>query len=330
MPKTAVILGAGASADFGLPLGSALFDIAFDKMKKFRAELREASGRAFWDYTKCIGWANADSFRKTILSVCESEDQKINFDPALELTDLMQEAPAYSIDTLALENPEYLALCRVIVARLIIDSLQRQIVKDERGDEIWGFAHRKVPSSSGMISNWVHLFVSMMRNSIRKEPDQSYLFISFNYDQLAEKIMRRIWAKPSQNIGALDQFARFTYPHGKISWGLGDRGASRLSVAESELVFAYNKSGLDAFAEARDFLSEAEQIVSLGFHFAPENIRSLFPEDMGPHAALTYQNYEGNKGLDRRVEDAGFIDARSFEGSIAEAINQGELGELPS
>lgn len=242
----------------------------------------------------------------------------------------MTSAPAYSIDTLAMENPEYLGLCKAIVAELITAGVRKQIELDEaEGREVWGFEKRSIPVQAGMASNWIHLLASMMRNSLQHDPTHRFKFVSFNYDRIAEMVLRRIWSLPSRQLGHFQDVIEFTYPHGKIAWNVDLGGRSTLKPRESEIVFAHNKEDAQSFETAINFLDDADLIVALGFHFAPENVRSLSLARRAFGKRLIYQNYANNRGLDERVAKLGIVDPRKFGGPIADAIVQGELGELP-
>lgn len=329
MKQTTIILGAGASVDFGQPLGSALYDLALDKLKGFRSDYRiRDEADSFFDYGRVKSWCQQDPFRRALFDEC-GNDRGYDFGPMFALIDLMEEAPAYSIDTLALEKPEHLNLCRTLVAQIIASSIKKQILQSDDGSEVWNFSKRIIPGTSN--TNWLHLFVSMMRNAIRRDADQRFSFISFNYDKIAETVMRRVWSLASQDMPGFDSFVEFTYPHGQIDWIIDGQMRSRFGGDASKIVFAHNKGDTGSFKEAREYLERADVIISLGFHFAPENIRSLFEEDgtvVG--AELIYQNYDSNMGLDRRVAELGFGANGRFTGRIADAIVQGQLGELPS
>jgi len=330
MPQTTIILGAGASADFGMPLGSALYEHALRQLRSFYSEITDIQRNdPFFDLNKCRAWAAQNSFRDCLFNTLTTEK---GFDPkrVKSLVALMGSAPAYSIDTLAMENPEHLGLCRAMVAELITAGVRKQIRFDEgEGREVWNFELRSVRAGADVAPNWIHLLASMMRNTLQADPSHQFRFISFNYDRIVEMTLGKIWKLPTRSLGKFDDVVAFTYPHGKISWEVNSSEQSSFKPLQSEIVFAHNKDDLTSFETAISFLDEADVIIALGFHFAPENVRSLSLGRRAMGKRLIYQNYANNRGLDERVGRLGVVDPRKFSGSIADAIVQGELGELP-
>lgn len=335
--NTAIILGAGASADFGLPLGSELYDSALHRLKNFRSQWYARADRDnFWNANRAINFINSDEFASLfsdhVINTFEDGQRGYDITGLFELVEIMETAPAYSLDTLALEYPESSDYLRILVANELINPIRSQISLDDDGKEVWAWRRRIIddPYKPGKsIQNWIHLFCSMARNSVTKNPDQSFDIVSFNYDRVFEKVAGSIWEHPSRQVGAFDQLFTFHYPHGKIHWETG-AGRSVISATESELIFAHNKPSYFRGDSVQDAIHQADILIFLGFHFSPENIETLALRNVRSNAQVIFQNFNDNKGLDRRVSELEFANCAKFTGSIASAILEGELGELPS
>ncbi len=336
--KTVVVLGAGASADFGLPLGDEMYNQARDLLEEFLRALRsEARRDSFYNYSQMVAFVKSHARYKSLLPFMledlENGSKHISDKPISDLLDAMKVAPAYSLDTLALEYPEHADIIKVLCAQLITESLRKGFAKDENDNEIFKFNNKQIENpkknKQELLSNWIHLFCSMMRNELAVLDTQKYGIVSFNYDRLFEKVGSFVWEHPTRNVGKFREIFDIKYPHGKIVWDTDHNGKSIFDPTCSEIVFAHNKPENYLNDGAADLVAEATKLIFLGFHFSQENITTLGLKNCKPEEVV-YQNYSGNRGLDTRVSDLGFKSVRSFKGPISAAILEGELGELPS
>lgn len=330
MSSTVVILGAGASADFGLPLGNGLYDTSLQTLQDFLGIWNREREKAFhWDVST-VKRVFSKEPHSGLLRCCD-KNGNIDISPIKKLLSIMKEAPVYSIDTLALENPEYSGICQHLTSAIIIEKLREQIRQDHSGVQ-WDFAQRRLAAKSDSASseNWIHLFTAMMRNSVARDKDSRFLFISFNYDRIVQHTMSHIWRLSSRDIGPFEEIADFCYPHGQIGWTVDERSQSKFDYLGEGIQFAHNKIDRSAFNRPTEWLNKANTVISLGFHFAPENIESLNIRSALKSGKLIYQNYDRNEGLDRRVAELGLPAFEKFDGPISKAILQGKLGLLPS
>ncbi len=280
---------------------------------------------------------NAEPYT-TLIKMCTDEQGRASLNPVEELETLMKKAPVYSLDTLALENAEHVKICKFLTAHILADKINRCLFKkDSNGylqEKEWDFLMRKIPAagSDGGVQNWLHLFVSMMRNAKRANPKTRYDFISFNYDGIAENVMRQLWSLPSDDLGPFEEAASFHYPHGRLQWVNKPGGPTRIAIDNYEecILFAHNKEHKEGFPAATEALQVASIIISIGFNFAPENVESLEMQKVVADKKLIYQNFDKNEGLDRRIESLPFTEVSRFHGPIAAGIMRGYLGELPS
>lgn len=337
MTVTTIVLGAGASADFGMPLGSELYKRALEGLRNLQYEWSVRNrADSFFDYHAMVGFMKADPVRKVFLPYVLSEKDgrsNINLNRIFRIISVMEKAPAYSIDTLALEYPEETEFLRTLTAREIISVIEAQISLDENHNEYRIWENRMIPdptTKSASIANWMHLLLSMIRNSVARQPDQKFNIVSFNYDRIFEKVATAIWNGPSRKIGEFHELFKIYYPHGKIYWEIDQANKSSLSIEQSDIIFAHNKPEHFGAEESALAVGQANKLIFLGFHFSPENIQTLELDEYSPGANVIYQNYDNNIGLDRRVQEIGFSQLQKFNGPIADAILQGELGELPS
>lgn len=333
MSQTTVILGAGASADFDLPLGNALYAAAQGKLQNFQDTWsRETEDRPGWDWGRISNFFWDDPTSLSIVKFLEKDNGK-SIAPAYGLLKLMTEAPVPSIDTLAFENSNYLGLCKSLVASIIIERIREGIAKSDNGTEEWRFMKRMIVDQANGNShqqNWIHLFTAMMRNMLTVNPEHKFKFVSFNYDMLFEQTLRRLWDLPDRSLGNLDDIVEFTYPHGSISWGVDHQGHSTFDHSARNIVFAHNKEDRGGFDKSREFIGTSNLLLSLGFNFAKENTDSLNLAHLAVDKHLIYQNFDGSVGLARRVDRLRLASVEAFEGPIASAIMQEKLGDLLS
>ena len=75
----------------------------------------------------------------------------------------MKKAPAYSLDTLALENAEHVKMCKFLTAQILAEKINGCLVeKDPRGFlcwKEWDFLMRELSGDGGSSGNknWLHL-----------------------------------------------------------------------------------------------------------------------------------------------------------------------------
>ncbi len=341
MTKTAIIIGAGASADFNLPLGDELYQKAAKTLEDFERRWKLITEKHFGIKTpEMRRYLSNNSTYMALFDLCTDNDSgRAHLHTIQNLRQIMALAPAVSLDTLALENPEYRSHCKLLTASILANAISGQLKLDTTTND-WAILNNRIPQknsnlgaqTSGLRHNWIHLFASMMRNSISKNSGTHFSFISFNYDCIVEKVLEKVWNISSRNIGNLADLANFYYPHGKLSWSeKHDKSVTfDISSYENSILFAHNKEHKDGFPAAIDALNDAERVISLGFHFAPENVLSLNLKKAAEEKPVIYQNFANNEELDRRVHELPFNDHKSFSGTIADGLLQGRLGELPS
>lgn len=337
MPTTTVILGAGASADFGMPLGAMMYDEFVSRLTQMREDWVRFREDPFADYRRCVSWMQAEPFRKALLQYAVSEDpsgrKDFNLSYLFGMIDRLERSPVLSIDTFALENEEFAAPCKSAVAEMLIHKLKEHISRDEHGNACLDLLTRLIPDPRNRDEtqrNWVHLFLAMARTALAQDKTTKFEIISFNYDKIFEQIARDIWSVPSRHLGEFDEIFSVTYPHGQVGWSIDAGGHSTFSVEGSAIEFAHIHPGRETLPNFGEKLETSDKIIALGFAFAPENIRTLGIGEGAQLRELIYQNYDNNRGLDARARSLNVANLRSFSGSIADAILQGELGELPA
>lgn len=331
MSQTTIILGAGASADFGLPLGRALYSTAQSKLQSFEASWDDFNRSPFGDWNQLRGKVQNDAVSLAIVNYLEGAGEE-TVKPAIDLLELMREIPAHTIDTLTVENTEHLGLCKTLVASILSENVSKSISRDRSGKERWLFGEGVIQSSTApveRVDNWIHLFTAMMRHTLTSEPERKFKVISFNYDMIFERVLERIWSHPTRDLGEMEEIIEFVYPHGKISWMLGGNGSSRFEPLGKDIEFAHGKFDHSGFKTSKEFIRKSDRLISLGFHFASENMKSLDLPNAAEGLDLTYQNFEQSEGLKRRVSALNLKSSREFHGPIAEAIRQEIMGDMP-
>jgi hypothetical protein len=341
MTETTVVIGAGASADFNLPLGGELFDEALSILKNHDAEWKNIFKKLPYPTLDTIlNYFGGTEPYTTLIDLCTNEAGRCSIDPIRELASIMERAPVYSLDTLALENPEQIEFCKFLTAYIIINNMEGNLgTRENPGD--WNYLQRKLTSfrnsgsetSSSTDLNWIHLFTSMMRNTLQKSPNDKFHFISFNYDGIVEQVVKKLWQLSTRDMVPVEKAVTFCYPHGRLHWIDKSNQLMRVTIEgySQNILFAHNKENKDGFSAAQDAINNSDTIIALGFHFSPENLSSLDFYNLAKGKSVIYQNYDSNDGLRNRVKNTpSLADIKEFNGPIPNAILQGKLGELPS
>lgn len=314
---TTVILGAGSSVDFGLPLGGELFDQALILLNSAVREWTNArEGDVFFDYNRAAQLFRSRPDLRELLPVVHTDDgngrYRMEIDPVVRAIATMDHSPAYSLDTLALENPNDEELFRLLTAHLIIAAV-RASIEDNNGQETISFFKRRIPNPRAqgqMVYNWIHLFCSMVRNEVTRDENTEYSVVSLNYDQVFERTARSVWTTSERDIGEFTDVFKVLYPHGKIHWDTLPNSQSSFSVDESEIIFAHNKpADFDPTATTEQVIA-ADRLIFLGFSFAQENVETLGLLEIDPATEIVYQNFGNNRGVDNRVKAIGFKNAQ--------------------
>ena len=359
-----LILGAGVSADFGMPLGDQLVDLIVKKIGEESDAAKVASGRRSIDAGAVVNWAahsrewTSHPIFGTALREKMSGGQSLSHEQAnaahsdlLRLRQLLTNQTAETIDSFIAENPQIGRTAKLAVAALMLRATYS--LNNETGQlTVRPFSARtthEFVSADRVDRNWMHLLINIIRHGIDTgeiASGQKIQVVTFNYDTILEHVLKKQFTNREKTLHEYDVYIDIHHVHGKFG-AIADTCSdpARTAMEWASGIYVVNEHGVsEALTETRNdvraLLREAHDIYAMGFAFAGPNCRTLGLHT--PHAGpqprtLTYCNYDGNRGTKESAERY-FGPADSFEKagdpvrklSAAAFIKAGYLGEPPS
>jgi hypothetical protein len=268
--RRAIIVGAGASVPYGLPLAGKLLANATTRI----ANLEKKQGA---------------------LRVDNELDASI-----MQLLDISQIVSAFrhklvqqNLDDFVRDHPSLTGAVAVLIATELFVAMYKNI----RGVE-W---ERKPRPDFG--SDWMRQFVGLVRPWASS--DNRLHIISFNYDRLLEETLRTYWSGSETKYADLDGAVEFIYPHGRFS----ELPASITNVRDflgEQAAQLRLGSNIDHKSRERaaQLIANVDKRYFVGFSFADTNVALLgLNEDVMKHGRAFVQNYKNEDiRLNRKME----------------------------
>lgn len=262
--RTVFVLGAGSSADFGLPTGEKLIDQVHDRVKPTPKYPRSVIG---------------DHLRKSNYSEAEA---------ALRVVE--RGLPRFrSIDDFLFthsDDPLVVQIGKLAIAVSIAEAERESFIAD-----LW-HQDRVAPALVAFRATWASILVTMLVTGMRRaEPDELFKnlsIVTFNYDRCLEAILFHA-IQPALRLSQHDAIEimkslKILRPYG----GLGDLafdgkngvafGGENVPLGEmASRIRVYTESAEDPskMLEIQKTLVEAATIVYLGFAFHKQNMQIL-------------------------------------------------------
>ena len=355
-PNSVLLLGAGVSKPFGIPLGGEMLEEIHEGIAKERSALFRVHGQAvqllnaaatssvtFKRFPYC-GVIARDFLRK---SGAENPlDEALN---SLErFQHLLKNQTSETIDDFIVENPTCARLAKLAIATRLFAGCYSI---EEGGCHLRPLDRRKTPD--GDERNWIHLLINIIRHGIRNgevSSERKISIVTFNYDRILEHVLETQFSNTESNYGRFASYVDIHHVHGAC-------GALTQRADNAQEVIADWANGIHVVNEkttipeidsarnaARTLIKNASEIYAAGFSFAGPNRRLLGMENLMGNAmanttrTLYFCNYDGNIGVSRGahrclvgsqtevVEDKG---DRIAGLSVVDWIRAGSLGELP-
>lgn len=277
--RTLFVVGAGASAELDLPVGSALMpviarklDIRFpdgyrqeggdpDVMEALRAKAR-AAGHDVNRYVEA-GWKIRDG-----MPIAPSIDNFLD---------------AHQEDGFVVSSG------KIAIARAILDA--------ERGSKIYfNYQQQRKPDITKVAGTWLPAFASRLvesvSSSVIEKLFENISFITFNYDRCIETFLfhaiQDYYGVPESRAAEILSSLRISHPYGMVGalpWQTTSRdavpfgakfgGESLLGVSEKIKTFTERVDEQTLLDQLKQQVSNAETIVFLGFSFQDQNMDLL-------------------------------------------------------
>jgi len=340
--RAVVIVGAGASCDFGLPTGAELYGhilkdacrcVADYESREFGpVEFARLEGHgAFWEkplpyllntelHARHGGPLQfGDGYKKAL----GGKVARIR-----KLIGTLETSTAETIDEFLTLNPSHVDLCRLLLAQRFY-----RLTHEHRNAALHPKSYVSRFAASGE-RNWIHLFINAFKtNFVRgRRPAGIIDIISFNYDPILKRVLTECFDGSENSIGPWTNYFRLFQPYG--CFDLPDAPSSPEKTIRS-WASCLKVIGRDVVCDSAVQLSvgQADYIYAAGFNFARDNCKLIELERR--NQMIFYVNYDGNPGLDDRVSRYSDV-AKPFRGTqsegmtVARAIGLGLVGELPA
>ncbi|RYZ10400.1 MAG: hypothetical protein EON61_11900 [Alphaproteobacteria bacterium] len=333
--KAVLILGAGVSAPFNVPLGGQMIDAIREQIRFERPSL--GSGKSRGDMGNLVGQAH--SSHKVFMSIpihatvglqphnIDGDRFNENFNGAIrELENLaarLDGQTSETIDDFIVQNDSLSHLAKMAVAAIIFS----------RCYELDAFGHQVVPKSldrrylghlfpADVLEerptcnqrNWVHHLINIVRNHRRIHPSDGHKIqiVTFNYDTILEYVLDQQFANTDFEHGNWRKWIDIRHMHGACGPIEVIRGRPLNEIVRewaSGIHVVNDKSDppkeiCDERESARQSIFRATQIHCAGFSFADSNVELL-----GLHTkrggSMNYCNYDANVGVKMSAEKCG-------------------------
>lgn len=362
--NSVLILGAGVSHPFGIPLGGELIDSIAAELKR-ENDLLFSSGDPYsarMKVTEAVRY-NASFKRHMIHAAVASQyldGQSFDTDGfnrdlqrLRQLRELLTNQTSETIDDFIVENPSFSELAKIGIAATVFAKCYDI---DDRAVKPKSFEGRL--TGPQRTRNWIHLLINIIRHGIRNgevTEANKIQIITFNYDTLLEYVLEHQFQNTENKVGHFSKYVDISHVHG--AFDLLEAGGStpaRTVLSWAKKIHVVNQSDMSdevniARLKAQEHIRRAANIYAVGFSFAGPNCRRIGLDKLGdsrlPEAPVSrvihFCNYDGNAGLKAAVEKferrglttevrineaAGTVDRPL---GVVDWIKSGNLGELP-
>lgn len=308
-----IIVGAGASFPYSLPLASTLLYDAIDRISSVTKKYKEiTTGRRLYSPVNAkISISNADPVGGAVLNAIS--------DPLtpLDVCETFHEHLVHqNLDDFVRDHPSLTG----VVAALISASLFAAMYK--RKEFYWELRDDLKLAGTSIRNDWMRQFVGVARPLASK--DNKLTIISFNYDYLLERSMRKYWHGAETEYPQLDDSVCFIYPHGRFSQ-LPERVNDPMLFIDEQAKNLRVGASRDevARANAKEAVKQATGIYAVGFSFSDNNVELLGFDKLRSSVAYI-QNFENRDiRLRRKLHEWGHSNMRQDTGDMNTLVTNG-------
>lgn len=329
---SSIVVGAGASFDFGLPLGGELWNEIVTRCRQTLSVVSDDS----LSRTRSIS-AIADECRAsdpvTFAFLSNLPDTSLTCTTVLySLMNAIDRADVHpSVDDFIRDNQSFGNPLRALIAGILFTGLY------DRPGNTWhlksSLLERTIPTPQRRRNaaderpppalNWIRAMVGQFRQMLGPKivPRFPVRVVNFNYDRLFAHVARHFWNNAEAQYADFDKCFEFIYPYGSFS----ELPDTVHDAGEWLLEQSRNLKTADAYTKNKGSHLEAtvrlsDQIFLIGFSCGKANADLLNISERGDGSALYAQNYGGK---DVRL-------ARYLASINADAVDNGSMSELVS
>lgn len=275
---TLFVVGAGASAEIGLPVGSALIETIATKLDiRFQDGLRLSSGDP--------GIADTVRFHARH----RNENQNTYYQKARMIREALPVAPSIDNFLDAHKKDEHIQFCGKL-------GIVASILEAERKSKLFAEGHGNDHVDLGHLSGtWYTAFMKMLVERVDLDEIESVFdnvsFITFNYDRCIQRFLhvalQKYYGIDSGRAADLISKLEIIHPYGSIGrlpfeggnsivpYGAKLDEAALIEAAGRIRTFTEQIEDFEFLDAIRQSVSGAETLVFLGFGFHPQNMELL-------------------------------------------------------
>lgn len=275
--KTLFIVGAGASSEFDLPVGSELAEQISRKLDLRYGDSGDLVGSGdpgILEAINTIDRRDANSY----LHACWLIRDGIRF--------------AYSIDNFidTHRHDSKVEKCgKLAIAKCIMDA--------ERKSKLHLKSYDGPNPALNVMGTWIVELMKVMQNGVSKESAHTFFqdsaFIIFNYDRCVEHFffhaLRGLYGLTDAESATVMQGIRIHHPYGavgalpwernseqkSVSYGSEERARLLVPLLDGIKTYTEQTTSRDSTDRISDLVTEADTVVFLGFSFLPQNLDLL-------------------------------------------------------
>jgi len=316
--KTTIIIGAGASADFGIPLGNSLFSQIKDDAFWIAADNRN------------LHHPEGDSKRQTLVNLIIH----LNKNQIYDLGEILEQACNFrdrcgnflyaSIDRFMRENPSCAEFSKILISLNLMQALYSRVGDSPR----WIRQENHLNISTGKPRNWIAAFAAHVRDGLDdpEEFHQHYKnfplrIISFNYEDIFEQAFEYF-------LRTGELYSDFTLaPSIHIHHCYGKMPSLPKISSDYYSLIIENSKSIKTIFEAEDpipdeygkriFLDDA--VYFLGFSCDKENLRFLGLNTPEPKSIYVH-SFNGDNRMKNILKSSGVINIASGSPNKSKSI----------
>lgn len=284
-PTSVFVLGAGASKEAGLPLGSELKKVIADALDiRFEFGTHQISGDG----------ELAEALRHAAqAAIPPSRDINPHLRAAWRIRDAMPQA--ISIDNFVdshADDPRIVMCGKLAIAKSILDAERRSALYIDRAN------NQKRVNFERLAPTWFNAFFQLLTENCRRQDIEgrirSVALVDFNYDRCVEQYLhlaiQNYYGHTPQESASILNKLEIHHPYGQVGtlpwqsaqtpldFGETPGPGPLLHTADGIKTFAEGTQSDDpAFQRLTHIMATARRVVFLGFAFHRQNIDLLFP-----------------------------------------------------
>lgn len=317
--QTVIVLGAGASAPFGFPLGDSLRQSIIAGFGSLKREIEEET----FSGLRPLGIRNVAEFLedppRALASylASSSNDRAVLTEfphskiliPLFEFCGALEDQTADTIDQFITENPDFLEVGKILLSQQILVNMYRREGSILRRKS---FAERDIEKHR----NWYHLLANILRKGARDHQalkENMIHVITFNYDLSLEFALEKLLSNTARHKGAnYQEVVPIFHVNGAPSpsalpESVTDVGEFIIKAAKTFHIVDEEVGSIveEDRAKARSAIANAQRIYVMGFQFDPSNISAIGLDQVAHKDRIFCLNFNDHRGLKTTLATMG-------------------------